>query len=60
MIEGEGQLELVDMLGRVLYTDYLFGEQTLVHFDGIAAGMYMLRLVDGSKLKGVQKIVIRR
>ena len=60
VIEGEGQLELVDMLGRVLYTDNLFGDQTLVHFDGVAAGMYMLRLVDGDKLKAVQKIVIRR
>lgn len=59
MIEGEGQLELVDMLGRVLYTDYLFGEQTLVHFDEFAAGMYMLRLVDGKKLLKAQKIVIR-
>ena len=59
MIEGEGQLELVDMLGRVLYTDYLFGEQTLVHFDEFAAGMYMLRLVDGKKLLKSQKIVIR-
>ena len=59
VIEGQGQLELVDLLGHVLYADYLTGEQTIVHFDGIAAGMYMLRLVDGSKLKGVQKIVIR-
>jgi hypothetical protein len=47
------------MLGRVLYTDYLFGEQTLVHFDEFAAGMYMLRLVDGKKLLKAQKIVIR-
>lgn len=59
MIEGEGQLELVDVLGHVLYADYLTGEQTLVHFDGIAAGMYMLRLVDGKKLLKAQKIVIR-
>lgn len=60
VIEGQGQLELVDMLGRVLYTDHLFGEETLVHFDGVAAGMYMVRLVDGTKLKAVQKIVIRK
>ena len=59
MIEGQGQLELVDMLGRVLYTNYLGGEQTLVHFDGIAAGMYFIRLVDGSRLLKSQKIVIR-
>ena len=60
VVEGQGQLELVDMLGRVLYTDYLFGEETLVHFDEVAAGMYMLRLVEGSNLKAVQKIVIRK
>ena len=60
VIEGQGQLELVDMLGRVLYTDHLFGEETLVHFDGVAAGMYMIRLVDGTKLKAVQRIVIRK
>lgn len=60
VIEGEGQLELVDMLGRVLYTNYLGGEQTLVHFDGIASGMYMIRLVDGTHLLKSQKIVIRK
>lgn len=59
VVDGQGQLELVDMLGHVLYTNYLGGEQTLVHFDGIAAGMYLLRLVDGSRLLKAQKIVIK-
>ena len=58
VVEGEGQLELVDMLGHVLYANHLSGESTIVHFDNYAAGMYMLRLVNSNKILKAQKIVI--
>lgn len=58
VVEGEGRLELVDMLGHVLYANNLSGERTIVHFDDFAAGMYMLRLVNSNKVLKAQKIVI--
>lgn len=59
VVEGQGQLELIDMLGHVLYANNLSGEPTIVHFDDFAAGVYMLRLVDGKRILKTQKIVIK-
>ena len=59
VINGQGRLELVDMLGQVLYADNLYGEPTIVHFDDFAAGVYMLRLVSSNKILKAQKIVIQ-
>ena len=53
VVEGQGVIQLVDMLGHVLYSDYLSGESTVVNFGDVAAGMYLLKL--GNK---TQKIVI--
>lgn len=58
VVNGSGQLELVDMLGHVLYADHLDGKPTLVHFKDVAAGVYMLRLVNSQKVLNAQKIVI--
>ena len=58
VIDGQGQLELVDMLGQVLYTNYLSGESTIVHFGNYAAGVYMLRLVGSNRVIKAQKIII--
>ena len=58
VVEGEGQLELVDMLGQVLYTNYINGDPTEVHFGDIAVGTYMLRLVNSKEVLKAQKIVI--
>ena len=58
VVEGEGKLELVDMLGHVLYANNLSGERTIVHFDDFAAGMYMLRLVNSNTVLKAQKIVL--
>lgn len=60
VVNGKGQLELVDMLGHVLYQNKLSGKPTLVHFDGVAAGVYMLRLVKSNEILKVQKIVIEK
>ena len=58
VVNGTGQLELVDMLGHVLYADHLDGKPTIVHFSDVAAGSYLLRLVNSNKILKTQKIVI--
>ena len=57
VIEGSGQLELIDATGRVLSSQRVSGEQTRVSFD-YAAGPYTLRLVQSRKNVKTQKIVI--
>lgn len=54
MVKGEGQLELVDLTGRVLFSKYLSGESNTVNFGHVAAGVYVLRFENKS-----QKIIIR-
>ena len=54
VVFGEGQLDLIDMTGRTLYSKYLPGEQNNVSLDGFAAGVYVLRFGDKT-----QKIVIK-
>jgi hypothetical protein len=58
IINGEGMLQLVDLTGRVLQAEQLSGERNRVHFDGYAAGVYVLRLSANNKAMN-QKIVIR-
>lgn len=55
MVNGQGQLDLIDMTGRVLYSKYLPGESNSVSFGNVAAGVYVLRF--GNK---AQKIVIKK
>ena len=54
IVNGQGQLDLIDMTGRVIYSKYLPGEHNSVNFGNVAAGVYVLRF--GNK---VQKIVMR-
>ena len=58
VISGQGQLELVDMSGRILMSQYVAGEQTHLQFDGYAKGVYVLRMT-GNKSVITQKIVVR-
>ena len=58
VVEGQGQLELIDVTGRVLSSQYLSGKQSLVHYDNYAAGTYLLRLVKNNKDIKTQKIVM--
>ena len=58
VVNGSGRLELVDMVGHVLYADQLNGQPTIVHFDNYASGVYMLRLVNSKQVLKAQKIVI--
>ena len=54
--EGEATLQLVDINGRILSSETINGCANLS--VNAAAGVYMLRLVNGSNVK-VQKVVIR-
>ena len=58
IVNGKGQLEVVDMLGRVLYSQHVNGEQVRLQLDGYAAGVYMLRM-SGNKNVKAQKIVVK-
>ena len=58
VIHGSGLLQVVDVMGRVLYTENLFGESNRVNLDCFAAGVYMFRL-NGAEVK-TQKVVISK
>ena len=57
VVNGEGHLEIVDMLGRIVKTEELHGSQTIISMPQGVAGMYLLRLKDAEKSR-TQKIVI--
>jgi hypothetical protein len=58
VINGEGQLELFDVTGRILYSNTMNGAHNHVSFDHVAAGTYMLHLVKDRNNVKTQKIVI--
>ena len=49
---------VLDVTGRVLYTNYLSGDQSRISLNHYAAGTYLLRLVKNDKNVKTQKIVI--
>ena len=57
VVNGNGQLELVDLLGRVLQSVRVSGDQSRVGFSQYQNGIYLLRLRSGNMVK-VQKIVL--
>ena len=57
VVNGEGDLQIVDMLGRIVMTDQLTGSQSTTSLPK-TAGVYLLRLT-GSNGTQTQKIVIR-
>ena len=59
VVQGEGLLELVDVMGHKLYSNYLAGESSEVHFGNLAAGTYTICLVSKDNQVKTQKIVIR-
>ena len=57
VVTGEGELDLIDMQGRILMHDRLTGGQSRVSMPLLAKSVYLLRLVNSHETK-VQKIVI--
>ena len=58
IVNGEGTLQIVDVLGRVLFSQ----ENATVNYQlstvNYASGVYVLRLINGDDVK-TQKIVVR-
>lgn len=58
IVNGKGQLDVIDMTGRVLYTVRLNNDQNRVNLDGFAQGVYLMRVID-NKVVRTQKIIVR-
>ena len=59
IVTGEGELNLIDLNGRVMSTEFVSGQQSHLAMPNVPTGIYMLRLTNGKETK-VQKIVIRK
>jgi len=55
--DGDAELQVVDVLGHILSSETISGSCSKA--INVAPGVYMLRIVNGDKVK-VQKIVVRR
>ena len=58
VINGKGNLDVVDVLGRTIYSTRLTDDQNRVSLGNVANGVYLLRVSDGNSTK-VQKVVVR-
>ena len=58
VVNGQGQLDVVDMLGRTMLSERLTSDQSRVSLNGMAQGVYLMRVTNGNEVK-VQKIVVR-
>ena len=58
VVNGKGQLDVIDMTGRVLYAEQLNNDQNKVNLDGFAKGVYLMRVID-NKVVRTQKIIVR-
>ena len=58
IVSGKGQLDVIDVTGRVLRSQRLVNEHNRVSLNGVAKGVYLLRVSDGTNTM-VQKIVVR-
>lgn len=58
VINGQGTLDVVDVLGRTLFSQRLTNDQNRVNLNGVAKGVYLLRVSNGKNTM-VQKIVVR-
>ncbi len=57
VVNGNGTMQLVDMMGRVLSSENVNGIAT-VNTNKLSAGVYVMRLVNGNDVK-TQKIVVK-
>ena len=58
VVNGEGNLEVIDINGRVLSTTSVNGSQNVITMPNVATGLYMLRLSSDNGVK-VQKILVK-
>ena len=58
VVNGQGQLTVTDMTGRTVYTSNLTNDQNRVSLNGVANGVYLMRVANGQNVN-VQKIIIK-
>ena len=58
VVNGKGQLDVVDVTGRTVYSRRLTNDQNRVNLNDVAKGIYLMRVSDGKSTK-VQKVVVR-
>ncbi len=58
VVNGNGQLDLIDLTGRVLQTMHVSGDQSRVSVNRYSSGLYLLRLSSNQSVK-IQKIIVR-
>ena len=57
IVNGEGTLQVIDMLGRQIFSRDIHSSFIIQH-SSFPAGVYVLRLINGDNVK-VQKVVVR-
>ncbi len=58
VVNGQGSLDVVDVMGRTVYSSQLTDSQSRVNLNSLAQGVYVLRMASGNELK-TQKIIIQ-
>jgi hypothetical protein len=59
LVTGEGDLEFIDLQGRILWRGRLTGGQSRVSIPVVAQGVYLFRLI-GKETTQVQKVIVKR
>ena len=59
VITGEGELNFIDLQGRVLARKRVTGGQSRISLPDVSYGMYLLQLTNGQETK-IQKIIVNR
>jgi hypothetical protein len=57
VVTGSGELELIDLQGRILSRMRVNGGQSRVSIPNVASGLYLIRLTNGQETK-IQKIIV--
>ena len=57
VVTGNGDLEFIDLQGRVLNRTIVSGGQSRVSLPNVASGLYLFRLTNGDETK-IQKIIV--
>jgi len=59
IVNGEGELSIIDLNGRVLAKEFASGQQSHIALPKVADGIYLLRLAGSDNVR-IQKIVINK
>ena len=57
IIDAEGTVQIIDVMGRVLLSDEVESTNNRINVSGFQNGTYMVRVINGSEVK-VEKVVI--